>query len=188
MNRVRQAGQATVAAHPRTPGTSRPETKRILTRVAMTLTALALPLTVLAGAGPAGASTTPALHLGNTSWDAWAASGSTYLPARSGVQFWIKDVTNGAWTTLEYQSAVYTSGPGVVCHNYVCIWSPGGALTAQGASYWVSVPPGEFGYPGYWQAAHPLACGHSYMALSYDPTDGWVSSNVLTEPACPPAG
>jgi hypothetical protein len=153
----------------------------------MAMTALALPLFAgLASAGSASAATTPALHLGSTSWDAWAASGSGYTPKLTGVQLWIEDVTNPTRVTLEYQSGVHISGPGEVCSNHLCTWSPGGALSAQGASYWVTVPPGGFGYPGYWRAVHPLACGHRYQALTYDPSDGWAYSNVLTEPACPP--
>jgi len=34
------------------------------------------------------------------------------------------------------------------------------------------------------EAVHPLTCGHQYQAVTGDPTDGYVYSDVLTEPAC----
>jgi len=186
MNRLRQLRQATTTAScTRAPRTKGPARRRAQARVAMATTALALPLIAgLASAGPASASTTPALHLGSNSIDAWVASGNSYTPGLSDVQVWIQDVTGGVRTTLEYQNGVQTSSRSVACHRNVCISSPGGTLSAQGASYWVPVPSGLLGSPGYWQAEHPLACGHSYQALTYDPSDGWVYSNTLTEPAC----
>jgi hypothetical protein len=185
MNRIRQPRQATAAPRPCTPRRNGKATKHTRARVAVATTALALPLiTGLVSAGPASASTTPALHLGSNSIDAWVASGGSYTPGLSNVELWFDDVTNGIRTTLEYQDGVQTSSPSVACHRNVCIYVPGGNLSAQGASYWVSVPPGGFGYPGYWSATHPLACGHSYQAFTWDRSDGLVSSNVLIEPAC----
>jgi hypothetical protein len=186
MNNLRKLCQAIAAFRLRSPRQKGAAGNYTRARVATVMTALALPL--LAGlltASSASAGTGPALQLGSNSYGDWVASGSSYASGLSDVQVWLQNVTNGGWTTVEYQSGVHTSVRSVTCSNHSCLISPGGILSAQGASYWVSVPPGGFGYPGYWQAEHPLACGHSYEAVTYDPSDGWVYSNVLTEPACP---
>ena len=148
---------ATTARAVRQKGTARNHARA---RTAVALTALALPLTVLASAGPASASTTPTLQLTDSGGD-WVVSGSGYTPGLANVQLWIQDVTSAPWTTLEYQSGVHTSLHGWTCINHICTWSPGGALSAQ-------------------DPKHPLVCYHSYEALTYDPTDGWTHSNIWT--------
>jgi len=188
MNRIRTLRQV-AASRPRPPGKKGTVRNRTRARVAVVMTALAVPLIAgLVSASSASANTTPALQLGSNSYDDWIVSGSSYTPGLSDVQVWLQNVTGGKWTTVEYQSAVQTSSAGWICANRLCRYFSGGALSAQGASYWVSVPPGGFGYPGYWLANNPLACGDSYQAVTYDPSDGWVYSNVLTEPACPVTG
>jgi hypothetical protein len=179
MNRIRQA-IATLGHQP--PGSIQ---KRIQTRIAVATAALVIPLAVgLAGATSASASPLPplSLTLSSNSYDDWVASGISYTPGLTDVQLWVEDVTTGQWTTLEYQSGLHTTSRAVSCVNHSCRVYLGGSLHTQGASYYVPGAPG--GFPGYWQAVHPLQCGQSYQAITQNPSDGWVYSNILTEPAC----
>ncbi len=184
MNKIRQVN-ATPERRPL--GSKRNRARRAFASVGIAMVAIAIPLLAgLAGAISASASPTqPVLALTSNSYDAWVAYGSSYTPGLSDVQLWIQDVTNGGWTTLEYQNNLSTSTTHTVCAGDPirhCWVSFGGALSAQGALYYVPGVPG--GFPGSWAALHPLLCGHSYEPVSYDPSDGWVYGNVLTEPAC----
>jgi hypothetical protein len=184
MNRIRQ-----IIAAPwhRPPGKEEAKKKRTVTRLTVAITALAVPLIGgLANAGSASAGILPprSLTLSSNSFDDWVASGTSYTPGLSDVQLWVQDVTNGSWTTLEYQSGLDTSSNTVSCFGHICREYWGGGLSTQGASYYVSPTPGPYSFPGSWQAVHPLQCGHSYQAVTDDPSDGWVYSNILAEPAC----
>jgi hypothetical protein len=178
-------GTSTAAREPRNQEGEKTMKGHTLTRAAIAMVALVIPLIGgLTTATSASASTTPTLGLSSDAYDTWVVSGSLYTPGLSDVQLWVQDVTNGAWTTLEYQSGLDTSKSAMPCRGSICVYYRGGSLSAEGARYYVSVPPGGLGYPGYWLAYHTLQCGHSYQAVTDDPNDGWVYSNVLTEPAC----
>lgn len=187
MNRIQQIRQATAALGHRPPGATR---KRTLARLAAAMAALVIPLAgSLAGATSASAVTLPplSLTLSNSSHDSWAASGTSYTPGLNDVRLWVEDVTTAHWTTLEYQSGLDTTSRAYHCLPnvpHLCEFYRGGSLHTQGAEYYVTGVPG--GFPGDWQSVHPLQCGHSYRAATDDPSDGWVYSNILTEPACPP--
>jgi hypothetical protein len=175
------------ADHPwhRPPGKEEAKKKRTVTRLTVAITALVLPLIGgLASSASAGTVPPRSLTLSSNSFDDWVASGTSYTPGLSDVQLWVQDVTNGSWTTLEYQSGLDTSSNTVSCFDHICREYWGGGLSTQGASYYVSPIPGTYSFPGYWQAVHPLQCGHSYQAVTDDPSDGWVYSNILAEPAC----
>jgi hypothetical protein len=179
MNKI---SQVNAASERRPLGGTGNRARRAFASLGIATVAIAAPLAAgLTGASPASASTQPVLALSNGS-NAWVASGSSYTGGLSNVQLWVQDVTNGGWTTLEYQSGLSTSTYTVVCAGHICRVGPAGLLRAQGQLYYVPGVPG--GFPGYWAAQHPLLCGHSYEAVSYDPSDGWVYSNVLAEPAC----
>jgi hypothetical protein len=122
--------------------------------------------------------TTPTLTLGNANGAVpgqWAASGNTYARDLGDVQIWVMNVTDGGWSTVEYQSGLTTSSSSIVPYN------PGGLFSAAGQTKLVLVDP-DVGYRR--EAVDPLTCGHSYQAVTDDPTDGYVYSNVLTEAAC----
>lgn len=157
--------------------------KRWSGRLAMAAAVVAAPVALMLGtSAAANAGTTPTLTLSNGSYSAWVASGSGYTAGLSDVQIWVQDVTDGGWSTLEYQSSITTSSYYFHCYTGslpLCVFNPGGLLSAKGALGYYS---GLFS--GYY-AIHPLLCGHQYQAVTYDPNDGWVYSNVLTEPACP---
>jgi hypothetical protein len=82
---------------------------------------------------------------------------------------------DGGWSTVEYQSGLTTSSYSVFPYN------PGGLFSAAGQTKQVLVDP-NVGYRT--EAVDPLTCGHKYQAVTDDPTDGYVYSNVLSEPAC----
>ncbi len=150
-------------------------------RVALLVVAAALPVAIsLTSASPASASA-GAVTLSAAANGSWAASGSSFSPGRTDVQLWIQDTTSGGWSTLEYQAGLNTSayqfGP---CSPTRCAYNPGGLLTATGALYPLT-PPFSYRFP-----VHTLACGHSYLAVAYDPADGYSYSNTLTEASCPP--
>jgi hypothetical protein len=190
MNRIQQIRQAITKRGPRSPGKERPAKKRTVTRAAAAM-ALAIPLVGgLVSARPASAGILPplSLTLSRNSYDAWVASGVSYTPGLSDVRLWVQDVTSGSWTTLEYQSGLATTSRAYFCIDHICTDYQGGGLSAQGALYYVAPVPGPDSFPGYWTALHPLQCGHSYQAVTDDPSDGWVYSNVLTEPACQTPG
>jgi hypothetical protein len=84
------------------------------------------------------------------------------------------DVTHGGWSMLEYQSGLTTSSPHLP-------YSPGGGFSAAGRLKQVLVDP-DVGYRE--EAVDPLKCGHQYEAVTDDPSDGYVYSNVLSEAAC----
>jgi hypothetical protein len=105
----------------------------------------------------------------------WAASGNTYAHGLSDVQIWVMNVTDGGWSTVEYQGGLTTSSPSIVPYN------PGGLFSAAGQTKLVLVDP-DVGYRT--EAVDPLTCGHKYQAVTDDPSDGYVYSNVLSEPAC----
>jgi hypothetical protein len=189
MNRIKQIRQAIATPGPRPPRKARATKKRTATRAAVAMAALAIPLIgglVSATSASAGIGVQPlSLTLSSNSYDAWVASGTSYTPGLSDVRLWVQDVTNGSWTTLEYQSGLSTTSNTESCFDHICREYFGGGLSAQGAIYYVSPAPGPGPvFPGYWTAVHPLQCGHSYQAVTDDPNDGWVYSNVLTEPAC----
>jgi hypothetical protein len=191
MKNIRPIRQAIATPGHRPPGKEGAPKKRTVTRFAVAMAALVIPLICgLTSATSASAGILPPLSLTlssaviNNSYDDWVASGSSYTPGLSDVQLWVQDVTNGSWTTLEYQSGLDTTSRAVYCVDHICREYLGGGLNTQGAKYWVTVAPGGLGYPGYWEAVHELQCGHSYQAVTYDPSDGWVYSNILTEPAC----
>jgi hypothetical protein len=188
MNRIKQIRQAIATSGPRPARKERATKKRTATRAAVAMAALAIPLIgglVSATSASAGVTLPPlSLTLSSNSYDAWVASGASYTPGLSDVRLWVQDVTNGSWTTLEYQSGLDTTSNTESCFDHVCHDYWGGGLSAQGAIYYVPPVSGPFSFPGYWTAVHPLLCGHSYQAVTDDPSDGWVYSNVLTEPAC----
>jgi hypothetical protein len=105
----------------------------------------------------------------------WAASGNTYAVGVSDVEIWVMNVTDGGWSTVEYQSGLTTSSRSIFPYN------PGGLFSAAGKTQQVLIDP-DVGYET--EALHPLTCGHRYQAVTDDPSDGYVYSNVLTEPAC----
>ena len=80
-------------------------------------------------------------------------------------------------TTIQTSSAnlscVTTPGRG-------CVITPGGTVAAQGGTRWVA--PGNWVIPTGWYENAPLWCGHLYQAYTYDPSDGYVWSNPLTNP------
>jgi hypothetical protein len=120
----------------------------------------------------------PSLTLSNASGGVpgqWAASGNTYARGLGDVQIWVMNVTDGGWSTVEYQSGLATSSYSIAPYN------PGGLFSAAGETKLVLVDP-DVGYRR--EAVDPLTCGHSYQAVTDDPTDGYVYSNVLTEAAC----
>ncbi len=84
------------------------------------------------------------------------------------------------YPTLESQSGPTTSSRSLVPSN------PGGLFSASGDTARVYV---QSQYGGAWGwtvvAVNPLRCGQQYWAFTWDPTDGFVYSNVLSEPACP---
>ncbi len=187
MKNIRPIRQAIATPGHRPPGKEGAPKKRTVTRFAVAMAALVIPLIGgLASATSASAGILPplGLTLSSNSYDAWVVSGSSYTPGLSDVQLWVQDVTNGSWTTLEHQSGLDTTSRIVDCNRYGCELYRGGALSAQGASYYVPPIPGPDSFPGYWQPVHPLQCGHSYQAVTDDPSDGVVYSNILTEPAC----
>jgi len=191
MNRIQQIRQAIATTGPRPPRTERATKKRTVSRAAAAMAALAIPLIgglVSASSASAGILPPLSLTLSSNSYDAWVASGVSYTPGLSDVRLWVQDVTNGSWTTLEYQSGLDTTSRGYFCNDHICTLYLGGGLSAQGALYYLAPVPGPESFPGYWTAVHPLQCGHSYQAVTDDPSDGWVYSNVLTEPACQTTG
>lgn len=122
--------------------------------------------------------TTPTLTLSNANGAVpgqWTASGNAYAHGLGDVQIWVMNVTDGGWSTVEYQSGLSTSSPSLVPYN------PGGLFSAAGQTKLVLVDP-DVGYRT--EAVDPLTCGHKYQAVTDDPTDGYVYSTVLTEPAC----
>jgi hypothetical protein len=112
----------------------------------------------------------------------WVASGAGFAPSRSDVRLWIQNTPS--WTTLEYQSNITTSRSFYYFYGGVYNYVAGGQFTAQGLKDYIAPGPGVLGGGSYY-AANPLECGRSYQAVAYDPADGYVYSNVLTEPACP---
>jgi hypothetical protein len=120
------------------------------------------------------------LALGHGSYGAWSITGQGFAQGRTDVQVWVMDTTDGGWSTLEHQANLTTStfqfGP---CTKVtLCLWRPGGLLSATGA---VSTGvPGGFGP----YALHPLQCGRSYRPVAYDAVDGYVYGPTLSE-ACP---
>jgi hypothetical protein len=108
----------------------------------------------------------------------WTANGAGFAAGRSDVQLWVMDV--GTWSTVEYQSGIYTTivngGPSQLVQLV-----QGGGFVVSGAQHYVP-PAGIFG--GGTVNYHPLLCGTSYQAVAYDPADGYVYGNVLQEPAC----
>jgi hypothetical protein len=135
-----------------------------------------------AGAVPALANnpvhSTTTLSLGNGTGAVpgqWVATGNTYASGLNDVQIWVMNVTDGGWSTYEYQSGLTTSAHSLVPSN------PGGLFSAAGKTHQVLVDP-DVGYRT--EAVDPVTCGHQYQAVTYDPTDGYVYSNVLSEPAC----
>lgn len=105
----------------------------------------------------------------------WAASGNTYAMGLGDVDVWVMNVTDGGWSTVEYQSGLTTSSHSIFPYN------PGGLFSAAGKTHQVLIDP-DVGYVT--EALHPLTCGHQYEVVTYDPNDGYVYSNVLSEPAC----
>ena len=105
----------------------------------------------------------------------WVATGNTYASGLNDVQVWVMNVTDGGWSTYEYQDGLATSSPSLIPYN------PGGLFSAAGKTHQVLVDP-DVGYRT--EAVDPLTCGHKYQAVTYDPSDGYVYSNVLSEPAC----
>jgi hypothetical protein len=153
--------------------------KRLFVRLVVAAAALAAPLLFTLGSATAAhASTNAVLTLSNGSYGTWAASGSSYGPGRSDVQIWVQDVTGGGWSTLEYQNGITTSTFSWWCNGWYCYARLGGLLSARGALGYSS-----YGLLGYY-ALHPLQCDHKYQAVTYDPADGWIYSNVLSEAAC----
>jgi hypothetical protein len=121
---------------------------------------------------------TTTLTLSNTTGSVagqWVANGNTYAVGLGDVDIWVMNVTDGGWSTVEYQSGLSTSSRSLVPYN------PGGLFAAAGQTKQVLVDP-DVGYRT--EAVDPLTCGHHYQAVTYDPTDGYVYSNVLTEPVC----
>ena len=122
---------------------------------------------------------TPTLTLSNSTGSVagqWVATGNTYAPGLGDVQIWVMNVTDGGWSTVEYQSGLTTSVRSILPAN------PGGLFSAAGKTHQVLVDP-NVGYRT--EAVNPLTCGHKYQAVTDDPTDGYVYSNVLVEPTCP---
>ncbi len=105
----------------------------------------------------------------------WAATGNTYAHGLGDVQIWVMNVTDGGWSTVEYQSGLSTSSPSIFPYN------PGGVFSAAGQLKQVLIDP-DVGYGEV--AVHALKCGHQYEAVTDDPTDGYVYSNVLNEAPC----
>ena len=157
--------------------------KRLLLHGLIAVTAMAgVAVLAAADAVPALANnpvhTGPSLTLSNANGDVagqWAASGNTYARGLSDVQIWIMNVTDGGWSTVEYQSGLSTSSYSILPAN------PGGLFSAAGQTKLVLVDP-DLGYRT--EAVDPLTCGHSYQAVTDDPTDGYVYSTVLNEAAC----
>ena len=109
----------------------------------------------------------------------WTAGGIGFDRGRSDVQLWV--MAKDSWTTVEHLSGIsttFTTGGSSQLIQLV----QGGTFGASGAQHYVA-PFGLF--PGGMVTDHPLLCGTSYQAVAYDPADGYVYSNVLTEPACP---
>ena len=124
---------------------------------------------------PVHTTTTLTLSNGTGAPGQWAASGNTYARGLIGVQIWVMNVTDGGWSTVEYQSGLTTSSYSVFPYN------PRGLFSAAGQTKQVLVDP-DVGYRT--EAVDPLTCGHKYQAVTDDPTDGYVYSNVLSEPTC----
>jgi hypothetical protein len=135
-------------------------------------------VTGLAAATPAHASPKPSIELfadGSIAgrWDADGLNFAPGLSGGSGVELWVRDLTTE--TVIEWQGDLPTTpGPGYECFGpFSCVaWAVGafyaqGTLSASGQT-----------------AEHPLQCANTYQAAAYDPADGWVYSNELTEPAC----
>jgi hypothetical protein len=121
---------------------------------------------------------TPALTLSNSTGSVagrWVATGDAYARGLGDVQIWVMNVTDGGWSPIEYQSGLTTSSASLVPYN------PGGLFSAAGQTKQVLVDP-DVGYRT--EAVNPLTCGHKYQAVTDDLADGYVYSNVLTEPAC----
>ncbi len=111
----------------------------------------------------------------------WVVNGTGLAPSRSDVQVWIMKAST--WTTLEYQSGQSTTAPYYSTNcTATCYFLPGGRMTARGSTVAWGTPDGFHGT----NVLHWLECATTYQAVSYDPVDGWVYSNLLTEPACPP--
>jgi len=135
------------------------------------------------------ADTGPTLTLSNSTFapGQWSATGSGYAAGLSDVQIFVEHVTGvkslgvtPEYPTLESQSGLTTSARSLVPYN------PGGLFSGSGETRKEYV---ESRYGGAWGwtvvAVNPLQCGQQYWAFTWDPTDGVVSSNVLSEPACP---
>jgi len=120
---------------------------------------------------------TPTLTLGNGTGarGQWVATGDAYAPGLSDAAIWVLEGTAHGWSTIEYENGLTTSSRASVPFN------PGGLLSAAGETERVLVSP-QVGYVTL--AVDPLKCGHEYQAFTWDPTDGFVFSNILTEPAC----
>jgi hypothetical protein len=160
--------------------------KRLLLHGLVALTAMAgVAAFAAAGAAPSLADApvhqpiTLTLSNGTSNPGQWVATGTGYARGLSDVSIYVYDVTNPSmgFPLLEAQYDLTTSSYSIFPYN------PGGLFSAAGQEEKVFL--NELG------PVHPLQCGHQYEAVTYDPTDGYVQSNVLSEPACsvpaPPA-
>jgi len=166
--------------------------KRLLLHGLVAVTAVPGLVAVAAiDAVPASANTpvhsTPTLTLSNgTAPGQWVATGNTYAAGLSDVQILVHEVTDTTSfglipeePTIESQSGLTTSSPSLAPY------SPGGLFSAAGKTRLAIVYPPHSGAPGYTtEADNPLQCGRQYAAFTWDPIDGFVYSNVLTEAAC----
>jgi hypothetical protein len=160
-------------------------TRRITTVRCRSVLSVALTALLVGALGPTAlAQATPTVGLSESTQISgqWVVSGAGFGASRSDVRVWVQNVPS--WTTLEDQSNITTSRSFYYFYGGVYHHVPGGQFTAEGLTTYIAPGPGVLG-GGSSFAENPLDCGHSYQAVAYDPADGYVYSNTLTEPACP---
>lgn len=165
---------STISVRPRRRGL-------VITALATFVAAVAA---LIVGLVPAQAAT-PTLSL-SFSGDRWATAGSGYAQGRSDVTVWVYDITGGTAKALESRTPVTTSVTAKHCTAgkiISCVFIFGGRLSTSGTRHWVA-GGGIIG--PHWQTDHPVLCGHTYQAFSYDASDGTVMSAPASTPACPP--